>query len=48
MQVGPFLKILKNKGGIFSGMSYSGGHFLKTNLLATNFHTYLILYVELT
>ena len=34
MQVGPFLKILKNKRAKFSGMSYFGGYFLKTNLLA--------------
>ena len=34
MQVGPFLKILKNKGTKLSGMSYFGGYFLKTNLLA--------------
>ena len=33
----PFLKISKNKGGKFSGMSYFGGYFLKTNLLAHNF-----------
>ena len=27
MQVGSFLKILKNKGAKFSGISYFGGHF---------------------
>ena len=31
MQVGSLLKILKNKGAKFSGMSYFGGHFLKSN-----------------
>ena len=34
MQVGPFLKILKNKRAKFSEMSYFGGYVLKTNLLA--------------
>ena len=37
MQVGSFLKILKNKGAKFSGISYFGGHFLKTNHLAKIF-----------
>ena len=32
MQVGQFLKILKNKEAKFSGMSYFGGYFLETNL----------------
>ena len=36
MQAGPFLKILKNKGGKFSGMSYFGGYFLKTELFRKN------------
>ena len=37
MQVGSFLKILKNKGAKFSGISYFGGRFLKTNHLAKIF-----------
>ena len=36
MQVGPFFKILINKGAKLSGMSYFGGYFWKTNLLAKN------------
>ena len=49
MQVGPFLKILKNKGGgqIFNNELF-GGHFLKTNLFAKTIDTYLILYSQLT
>ena len=37
MQVGSFLKILKNKGAKVSWISYFGVHFLKTNHLAKAF-----------